>query len=115
MAWWERPLARLRGDRTPSAPTGTAPAVASVPAPGEWNDVPRLQRVLQGRAGFWAGLVLLMAASCVLEWSRLYSFEARLPGHSGGVLGSVLGPVAVQWACACVRACKDKQIQRNPS
>lgn len=46
MAWWERPLARLRGDRTPSAPTGTAPAVASVPAPGEWNDVPRLQRVL---------------------------------------------------------------------
>ena len=57
----------------------------------------RLRRALQGRAGFWAGLVLLMAASCVLEWSRLYSFEARLPGHSGGVLGSVLGPVAVQW------------------
>ena len=57
----------------------------------------RLQRALDGRAGFWVGLVLLMVASCVLEWSRLYSFEARLPGHSGGVLGSVLGPVAVRW------------------
>ncbi|MBP6852210.1 MAG: DNA translocase FtsK 4TM domain-containing protein [Rhodoferax sp.] len=56
-----------------------------------------LHRVLGGRTGFWLGLVLLMAASCVLEWSRLYSFEARLPGHSGGVLGSVLGPVAVRW------------------
>ena len=56
-----------------------------------------LPQALHGRAGFWVGLALLMAASCVLEWSRLYSFEARLPGHSGGVLGSVLGPLALKW------------------
>ncbi|MDC8785930.1 DNA translocase FtsK [Roseateles koreensis] len=44
-------------------------------------------------AALWAvGLVLLMCASCALEWTRLYSWEARLPGHAGGVLGYVLGP-----------------------
>ena len=54
-------------------------------------------RLLSGRAAFWCGLVLLMCASSILEWSRLYSFEARLPGASGGVLGSLLGPVSVKW------------------
>ena len=43
------------------------------------------------------GLVLLLMASCVLEWTRLYSFEGRLPGQSGGALGSVLGPVGMRW------------------
>ncbi|MEJ6004497.1 DNA translocase FtsK 4TM domain-containing protein [Paucibacter sp. AS339] len=38
------------------------------------------------------GVVLLMCASCSLEWSRLYLWEARLPGHAGGVLGYSLGP-----------------------
>ena len=52
---------------------------------------------LSVRTAFWIGLVLLVCASSMLEWSRLYSFEARLPGHSGGVLGSLLGPVAVKW------------------
>jgi len=54
-------------------------------------------RHLAGRAGFWFGLVVLLGASCVLEWTRLYSFEARLPGHSGGVLGALLGPVGIRW------------------
>ena len=45
----------------------------------------------------WFGLALVVAASCVLEWSRLYSFEARLPGSSGGVVGALLAPPAVQW------------------
>ena len=54
-------------------------------------------RLLSGRAAFWCGLVLLMCSSSILEWSRLYSFEARLPGASGGVLGSLLGPVSVKW------------------
>ena len=54
-------------------------------------------RWLSSRTAFWCGLVLLLSASCVLEWSRLYSFEAHLPGHSGGVLGSLLGPVSVNW------------------
>ncbi|HEY1089492.1 MAG TPA: DNA translocase FtsK 4TM domain-containing protein [Burkholderiaceae bacterium] len=42
---------------------------------------------------FWPlGLVLLLAASCALEWTRLYGWEARLPGHAGGITGYVLGP-----------------------
>ena len=52
---------------------------------------------LSSRAAFWCGLVVLVSASCALEWSRLYSFEARLPGHSGGVLGDLLGPASVEW------------------
>ncbi len=46
---------------------------------------------------FWLGLALLLAASCTLEWSRLYRFEARLPGHAGGVLGYWLGAAASKW------------------
>ncbi|MCV2352171.1 DNA translocase FtsK [Paucibacter sp. Y2R2-4] len=38
------------------------------------------------------GVILLMCASCSLEWSRLYLWEPRLPGHAGGVLGYSLGP-----------------------
>jgi DNA segregation ATPase FtsK/SpoIIIE, S-DNA-T family len=46
---------------------------------------------------FWAGLLLLVAASCTLEWTRLYRFEVRLPGHAGGVLGYYLGATATRW------------------
>lgn len=49
------------------------------------------------RALFWVALVVLMAASTVLEWSRLYRLEALLPDHAGGVLGHALGPVAMRW------------------
>ncbi|MCB2006170.1 MAG: DNA translocase FtsK 4TM domain-containing protein [Burkholderiaceae bacterium] len=55
------------------------------------------QRWFTGRTAFWGGLVVLLCASCVLEWSRLYSFEARLPGDSGGALGSMLGPLGLRW------------------
>ena len=48
-------------------------------------------------AVFWCGLVVLLVASAALEWSRLYRFESLLPGHSGGVLGYVAGPLAVKW------------------
>ncbi|MFG5406799.1 DNA translocase FtsK 4TM domain-containing protein [Piscinibacter sakaiensis] len=53
-----------------------------------------------GALGAWAsdlgmlgvGLLLLLAASTSLEWTRLYRWEALLPGgHAGGVLGQVLG------------------------
>ena len=54
-------------------------------------------RWLQSRPARWIGLALLLCASCVLEWTRLYSLEPRLPGSSGGVLGSLLGPQALQW------------------
>ena len=48
------------------------------------------------RLAFWCGLVLLLCASAALEWSRLYSLEARLPGHGGGVLGYFVGPLSVR-------------------
>ncbi len=44
---------------------------------------------------FWVGLVVLLAASCALENTRLYQFEARVAGgHAGGVLGVLLGPAS---------------------
>jgi DNA segregation ATPase FtsK/SpoIIIE, S-DNA-T family len=51
----------------------------------------------RSRAFFWVGLIMLVAASCALEWTRLYRLEARLPGHSGGVLGYWLGSTASRW------------------
>jgi len=48
------------------------------------------------RLRFWGGLVLLLCASTALEWTRLYTYEARIPGgHSGGVLGFTLGPLSM--------------------
>ncbi len=50
------------------------------------------------RFAFWAGLTLLLISSAGLEWTRLYRFEDRLPGHvSGGVLGYLIGPFSLQW------------------
>ncbi|MDI1237052.1 MAG: DNA translocase FtsK 4TM domain-containing protein [Polaromonas sp.] len=49
------------------------------------------------RVRFWSCLVLLLLASAALEWSRLYRFEFRLPGHAGGVLGYLAGPASVKW------------------
>jgi DNA segregation ATPase FtsK/SpoIIIE, S-DNA-T family len=46
---------------------------------------------------FWLGLIVLMVASCTLEWTRLYRFEPALPGPSGGVLGQVLGVAAMRY------------------
>ncbi len=51
----------------------------------------------QPRVLFWLGLLLLMAASCALEWTRLYRWESLLPGHAGGVLGYTLGPLSMHW------------------
>ncbi|ACB33029.1 cell divisionFtsK/SpoIIIE [Leptothrix cholodnii SP-6] len=46
----------------------------------------------------WLGLLLLLMASCALEWTRLYRFEAGLAGsHAGGMLGATLGPVSMKW------------------
>ena len=52
---------------------------------------------LARRVVFWVGLVVLMCSSTALEWSRLYRFEALLPGHAGGVLGYTVGPASVKW------------------
>jgi S-DNA-T family DNA segregation ATPase FtsK/SpoIIIE len=46
---------------------------------------------------FWVGLALLMAASCSLEWTRLYQWESGLPGgQAGGVLGTALGGISLR-------------------
>ena len=46
---------------------------------------------------FWLGLIMTLAASSALEWTRLYRWEGLLPGHAGGVLGYVLGPLSMRW------------------
>jgi DNA segregation ATPase FtsK/SpoIIIE, S-DNA-T family len=46
---------------------------------------------------FWCALVLLLAASTGLEWSRLYRLEGRLPDHAGGALGTLVGRWGVEW------------------
>ncbi|MGX5650874.1 DNA translocase FtsK [Hydrogenophaga borbori] len=63
-----------------------------VPAAPRWWQRPHMRR-----AAFWGGLVVLLMVSCALEWSRLHRLETLLPGHSGGVLGQSLGPVAERW------------------
>ncbi|MDE2368223.1 MAG: DNA translocase FtsK 4TM domain-containing protein [Burkholderiales bacterium] len=86
-AWWLVPVGlrawlaalalALRRNR-PAPPAAEAP-----PAHPRWL--------------FWAGLAALLAASCALEWTRLYRWEAALPGHAGGVLGYTLGPLSMRW------------------
>ncbi|SFB80090.1 DNA translocase FtsK [Polaromonas sp. OV174] len=49
------------------------------------------------RIRFWLGLVVLLLVSAALEWSRLYRFEFRLPGHAGGALGYMVGSLGVKW------------------
>src|SRR6185369_15307784 len=53
-------------------------------------------RFSRTRLAFWIGLAALLAASCALEWSRLYRFEGKLPDHAGGALGYVMGPAGVK-------------------
>ena len=60
-------------------------------------DAPPRGRFNRSRLAFWFGLLLLLAASAILEWSRLYRLEFRLPGHGGGVLGYFVGPLGVKW------------------
>jgi S-DNA-T family DNA segregation ATPase FtsK/SpoIIIE len=50
-----------------------------------------------GRLVFWLGLALLMYGSTTLEWTRMYRFEGMLPGHSGGAMGFLLGPLSMKW------------------
>jgi DNA segregation ATPase FtsK/SpoIIIE, S-DNA-T family len=56
-----------------------------------------LARFTASRWGFWLGLTLLVGASAIIEWSRFYSLEVRLPGQGGGILGYWLGPLSVRW------------------
>jgi DNA segregation ATPase FtsK/SpoIIIE, S-DNA-T family len=59
------------------------------------HDVAPVPRWSQ-RARWWSGVMLLVGASCALEWSRLYVLEPRLPGHAGGLIGYTLGPLGMK-------------------
>jgi S-DNA-T family DNA segregation ATPase FtsK/SpoIIIE len=67
---------------------GGEPTPADQPPRGRFN---------RSRLAFWFGLLLLLCASAMLEWSRLYRLEFHLPGHGGGVLGYLVGPLGVKW------------------
>ncbi len=54
-------------------------------------------RAVPRKIVFWIGLAFLLYGSTSLEWARLYSLEPRLPDHSGGALGYLLGPLSVKW------------------
>ncbi len=59
---------------------------------GKWWRQPSVQRVLYGLA-----LLGLLVASTTLEWTRLHSWDAILPGNAGGVLGELIGGQAMRW------------------
>ncbi|RQO62817.1 cell division protein FtsK [Variovorax sp. KBW07] len=67
---------------------GGEPTPAEQPVRGRFN---------RSRLAFWFGLVLLLCASAMLEWSRLYRLESHLPGSGGGALGYLVGPASVRW------------------
>ncbi|WP_398499375.1 DNA translocase FtsK [Variovorax sp.] len=54
-------------------------------------------RFNRSRLAFWFGLALLLCASTMLEWSRLYRLESHLPGSGGGAIGLLVGPASVRW------------------
>jgi DNA segregation ATPase FtsK/SpoIIIE, S-DNA-T family len=57
--------------------------------------VPAADDASPPRWAFWIGVLLLLCASSALEWTRLYRWEAHLPGgHAGGALGQVLGTLS---------------------
>jgi S-DNA-T family DNA segregation ATPase FtsK/SpoIIIE len=78
-AWLSSLANWLRGGET---------APAEQPVRGRFN---------RSRIAFWFGLVLLLCASTMLEWSRLYRLESHLPGSGGGALGYLVGPASVRW------------------
>jgi S-DNA-T family DNA segregation ATPase FtsK/SpoIIIE len=43
-----------------------------------------------------ASVAGVVAASCALEWARLYQWDAKLPGTTGGLVGQLLGEVSQQ-------------------
>jgi len=90
--WWLLAVA-LRAWITLVALRWGTPAVA----PGMVETDTPVARPLPFRALlFWIGLLVLVCASATLEWTRLYRLEMHLPGHSGGVVGYLLGAASVR-------------------
>jgi DNA segregation ATPase FtsK/SpoIIIE, S-DNA-T family len=89
---WLSSLARWLRGTAPSVPVAKSKAASAV-----FMQPQGLAAYLSPRAVFWLGLVILLLASCALEWTRLYRFESHLPGHAGGVLGYWVGGLAQKW------------------
>ena len=64
---------------------------------GEDDHLVYLESSTHRRVSFWLGLVILLVASCSMEWLRLYKLDASLPGQSGGALGYAAGQLSLQW------------------
>ena len=87
LAW----LRLLRGWAHARQSTDISPS-AQLPKP-TWA-----QRLWRSRTAWCIALFLLLLACCVLEWSRFYDLNpASLPNGAGGVLGALIGPVALRW------------------
>jgi len=86
-AWLSALAGWIRGHQSGEAADGRAEVALAT----RWG------RVWNLRSAFWFGLTLLLVASTVLEWTRMYRLEALLPGHAGGVLGHTLGMLAMRW------------------
>ncbi len=78
-AWLAALAVSLRGGASNAAPAASWPR--------------RIWRQL----GPWSGFLLLMVASCTLEWAWLYRFDPLLPAGAGGALGAQLGAWALRW------------------
>jgi len=62
-----------------------------------WGSAARSQFTPRNLWVFWIGMAVLLSSSAALEWTRLYRWESHLPGHSGGVMGYLLGQQAMHW------------------
>jgi S-DNA-T family DNA segregation ATPase FtsK/SpoIIIE len=87
-AWWLLAVAVRAWVSLVSQRWGT-PAAADTDIP---EPAPRSYRQVL----FWIGLVVLLCASATLEWTRLYRLESHMPGHSGGIVGYLLGASSVR-------------------
>jgi S-DNA-T family DNA segregation ATPase FtsK/SpoIIIE len=92
-AWWLLAVA-MRAWVSLVALRWGAPAVASGLPEAE---APEASPQPYRRLLFWVGLLVLLCASATLEWTRLYRLESHMPGHSGGVVGYLLGASSVRW------------------
>src|SRR5574343_1313325 len=62
-----------------------------------WGSAARHRFSTRTLWAFWLGMLVLLASSSALEWTRLYRWETHLPGYSGGALGYLVGGQLLQW------------------
>ena len=75
-------------------PTPKRRATAKPADPIPMTVVWKRRAYMTGRVLAWLGV---LCASAMLEWGRLHSLDAALPGLAGGVLGEALGGFVQMW------------------